>query len=181
MGFGVGTDIQTGPNGNLFVVSLSNGAIYEIFRIGGISDLAVTKTASADVVVPGSDLTYTITVTNNGPSGAVSVAAMDSLPDSTTFISCHATGGGVCEGADNSWTVNFPSLPVGASETVNFLVVVNDSLEDGTEISNTAIVSSATADPDLTNNSATATTIVSNPSSSIARARNRIGIRLIRR
>ena len=31
-GFGVGTDIQTGPNGNLFVVSLSDGAIYEIFR-----------------------------------------------------------------------------------------------------------------------------------------------------
>ena len=30
--FGVGTDIQTGPNGNLFVVSLSNGAVYEIFR-----------------------------------------------------------------------------------------------------------------------------------------------------
>ena len=30
--FGVGTDIETGPNGNLFVVSLSNGAIYEIFR-----------------------------------------------------------------------------------------------------------------------------------------------------
>jgi glucose/arabinose dehydrogenase len=32
-GFGVGTDIQTGPNGNLFVVSLSSGAIYEISRI----------------------------------------------------------------------------------------------------------------------------------------------------
>jgi len=31
--FGVGTDIQTGPNGNLFVVSLSNGAIYEIHRV----------------------------------------------------------------------------------------------------------------------------------------------------
>jgi glucose/arabinose dehydrogenase len=30
--FGVVTDIRTGPNGNLFVVSLSNGAIYEIFR-----------------------------------------------------------------------------------------------------------------------------------------------------
>ncbi len=30
--FGVGTDIETGPNGNLFVVSLSNHAIYEIFR-----------------------------------------------------------------------------------------------------------------------------------------------------
>ena len=30
--FGVGTDVQTGPNGNLFVVSLTNGAVYEIFR-----------------------------------------------------------------------------------------------------------------------------------------------------
>jgi glucose/arabinose dehydrogenase len=30
--FGIGTDVQTGANGNLFVVSLSNGAIYEISR-----------------------------------------------------------------------------------------------------------------------------------------------------
>jgi aldose sugar dehydrogenase len=30
--FGVATDIETGPNGNLYVVSISNGAIYEIFR-----------------------------------------------------------------------------------------------------------------------------------------------------
>jgi glucose/arabinose dehydrogenase len=30
--FGIGTDIQTGPNGNLYVVSLSSGEIYEIFR-----------------------------------------------------------------------------------------------------------------------------------------------------
>jgi aldose sugar dehydrogenase len=30
--FGVTTDVQTGPNGNLFVVSLTNGAIYEISR-----------------------------------------------------------------------------------------------------------------------------------------------------
>jgi len=30
--FGILTDIQTGPNGNLFVVSISQGKIYEIFR-----------------------------------------------------------------------------------------------------------------------------------------------------
>jgi glucose/arabinose dehydrogenase len=30
--FGVGTDVRTGPNGNLYVVSLSNGAVYEIYR-----------------------------------------------------------------------------------------------------------------------------------------------------
>jgi glucose/arabinose dehydrogenase len=33
--FGVGTDVQTGPNGNLFVVSLDHGAIYEIFARRG--------------------------------------------------------------------------------------------------------------------------------------------------
>jgi glucose/arabinose dehydrogenase len=30
--FGVSTDIQTGPNGTLFVVSLSKGAVYEVYR-----------------------------------------------------------------------------------------------------------------------------------------------------
>ena len=30
--FGIGTDIETGPNGNLYVVSLDQGAVYEIFR-----------------------------------------------------------------------------------------------------------------------------------------------------
>jgi glucose/arabinose dehydrogenase len=30
--FGVTTDVETGPNGNLYVVSLTNGAVYEIFR-----------------------------------------------------------------------------------------------------------------------------------------------------
>ena len=31
-GFGITTDIQTAPNGNLFVVSLTKGAVFEIFR-----------------------------------------------------------------------------------------------------------------------------------------------------
>jgi glucose/arabinose dehydrogenase len=30
--FGVGTDVQTGPNGNLYVVSLDKGSVFEIFR-----------------------------------------------------------------------------------------------------------------------------------------------------
>ena len=30
--FGVGTDIQTGPDGDLYVVSLSHGAVYEVFK-----------------------------------------------------------------------------------------------------------------------------------------------------
>jgi glucose/arabinose dehydrogenase len=36
-GFGVSTDFQTGPNGNLYVVSLSNGAVYEIHRASSMT------------------------------------------------------------------------------------------------------------------------------------------------
>ena len=35
--FGVGTDIQTGPNGNLYVVSLDRGVIYEVFKKTALS------------------------------------------------------------------------------------------------------------------------------------------------
>jgi glucose/arabinose dehydrogenase len=44
--FGVGTDIQTGPNGNLFVVSLSNGAVYEIYRV----DVCLQDDRSGDLL-----------------------------------------------------------------------------------------------------------------------------------
>jgi aldose sugar dehydrogenase len=36
--FGSGTDIEMGPNGNLYVVSLTQGAVYEIFRVGSDDD-----------------------------------------------------------------------------------------------------------------------------------------------
>ncbi len=32
-GFGIGTDVETGPSGNLFVVSTSDGAVYEVYRV----------------------------------------------------------------------------------------------------------------------------------------------------
>ena len=37
--FGVGTDVEAGPNGDLYVVSLTNGAIYRIFATGITVDL----------------------------------------------------------------------------------------------------------------------------------------------
>ena len=53
--FGIVTDIKTGPNGSLFVVSLSNGAVYEIFRqVESESvQLKATLTGEAEVPDPG--------------------------------------------------------------------------------------------------------------------------------
>ena len=129
----------------------------------GEADLAITKSDSPDPVIAGNDLTYTVTVTNNGPDAATSVSVTDNLPSETTFVSCSSTGGGVCGGSGNNRTVTFASLASGQSETITFVTSVDCSLADGTLINNTATVSSITPDPDTTNNSATATTTASNP------------------
>ena len=127
------------------------------------SDLSITKVDSPDPVTVGNNLTYTVTVTNNGPDTAYTVTVTDNLPAETTFVSCSSTGGGVCSGLGNNRTVTFASLTAGESETITFVATVNCSVADGTVISNTATVSASTPDPDATNNSATATTTAFNP------------------
>jgi hypothetical protein len=73
--FGVITDIETGPNGNLFVVSLSQGAVYEIFREGGNGDVrtfSAELSGAAEVPGPGDpDGSGTATITLDPSQGEV--------------------------------------------------------------------------------------------------------------
>ncbi|HUS12629.1 MAG TPA: HYR domain-containing protein, partial [Pyrinomonadaceae bacterium] len=128
-----------------------------------LADLSVTKSASPEPVVTGSNVTYSITVANNGPDSAANVVMTDNLPAQTTFVSCNATGGGVCGGSGNSRTVTFASLSSGASETVTLVATVNCDVVNGLVISNSASVSSDTDDPNSADNSQTAMTSASNP------------------
>src|SRR5207248_196508 len=57
------------------------------------ADLAVTKTDTPDPVTAGTDLTYTVTLTNNGPSDAQGVVLSDVVPAGTTFVSATAPAG----------------------------------------------------------------------------------------
>ncbi len=127
------------------------------------ADLSLTKTDSPDPVTAGQNLSYTITLTNNGPDAATAATVSDNLPASLTFVSCAATGGGVCGGTGANRTINFASLAASASATITLVARVNCSTPDGAVISNTATVSAATPDSNTGNNAATATSTVSNP------------------
>ena len=130
------------------------------------ADLSVTNTDSPDPVITGSDVTYTITVTNNGPGTAQSVVLTDNLPVSVTFVSCSSTAGGTCGGAGNNRTISFSSLPSGSAATITLVATANGAA--GTTIANTTTATSATSDPVSGNNSATAITNVQVPPSTLS-------------
>ncbi len=132
------------------------------------ADLSITKTDSPDPVTVGSDITYTITVANNGIGAAQSVLVTDDLPASLTYVSCNSTGGGVCGGTGNNRAINFSSLAVGSAATVTLVATVNGT--GGASISNTATVGATTTDPNSGNNSAVTTTTVSSADLSITKS-----------
>jgi uncharacterized protein (TIGR03437 family) len=125
------------------------------------ADLSIAKADSPDPVTIGSDITYTLSVTNNGAAAAQNVTVTDDLPMSVFFVSCNATGGGVCGGTGNNRTVTFASLASGSSATVTLVATANAPA--GSIISNIATIVSTTPDGNSTNNSATTTTTVQAP------------------
>ena len=118
-------------------------------------DLSITKSSSPDPVVAGTDLTYTIIVTNAGPSSATAVTVDDPIPTGTDFVS--ADNGGALAAGTVTW--NLGTMASGASVTLTLVVHVHASRTS--DLSNTATVSSPTADPDVSNDVVTEPTTVS--------------------
>jgi uncharacterized repeat protein (TIGR01451 family) len=120
-------------------------------------DLRITKTDSVDPVIAGNALTYTIVVTNDGPSTATNVNLTDTLPAGVTFTSASSSQGTVTNNA-GVVTGNLGTLAPNASATVTLVVGVNAATR-GT-ITNTASVQAAEAETTTTNNSASQQTTV---------------------
>lgn len=122
----------------------------------GVADLAVTKTGSPNPVATGSNLTYIITVTNNGPDAATGVTLRDTLPAGGTLISAIPSQGS-CSGA----TCVFGALNKGASATLTIVIIPTAA---GT-LSNAATATENENDPDAANNLAAANiTVTAAPS-----------------
>jgi len=117
----------------------------------GSADLSIVKSASPSPAVPGETVTYTLLVTNAGPTFAEDVSVSDPLPPGLTFVS--ASPG--CTHASGTVTCTRASLLNGASASFDVVAAVASSVRGA--IANTATVGSSTNDPTPANNTSTAT------------------------
>src|SRR5680860_1580901 len=95
---------------------LAVGAIAPAQALGS-SDLAITKTDSADPVTENTELTYTISVSNAGPDAANRVQVIDELSSQVDFISA-TTSEGTCANQGKKVTCELGALASGAVATV---------------------------------------------------------------
>jgi len=144
----------------------SAAAAQVITAIGAQADLMVFKTGPP-VVLAGSNLTYTINVTNAGPSTATNVLLKDFLPANVVLIS--ASGGGALAGGVITWPIT-PSLPSGGAGSYTVTVKAPGT---GT-LTNSAAATSITPDPNPANNNGTSTN--SQAVTIVATARGQFGI-----
>lgn len=131
----------------------------------GGADLAVTKNAAPNPVTAGTNLTYTVAVSNNGPSSAANVWITDALPAMVSFLSATPSQGS-CQGGvvpgdpTKPLRCNFGTLANGAGATVVVVVRVNPEVLPGTVLVNNASVASDADDPNNGNNIVSAPTTV---------------------
>jgi uncharacterized repeat protein (TIGR01451 family)/fimbrial isopeptide formation D2 family protein len=121
------------------------------------ADLAITKTGPA-TYVPGSPLTYTLVVSNLGPSTSTNAMVTDTLPADlagATWTAVYA--GGAAGPASGSGNVNatLTTLPLGGTATFTITATADYRLD--APLSNTATVAATDGliDPDLDNNTST--------------------------
>jgi len=132
---------------------LSDNATEQDTTVIRRTDLSVAKVSSATQVHIGESLTYTITVTNHGPSVASGVILTDSLPLGVSFMSATTSHGSGCGLVGGNLVCNLGSLAVGQTTTVTILTTVGCN---AAEMTNVAEVAGNETDPNLTNNHASA-------------------------
>jgi uncharacterized repeat protein (TIGR01451 family) len=130
---------------------------------GPLADLAIVKSSAPNPYVPGAALTYTLTVTNNGPSGVTNARVQDTLPPELAgfvWTCATASGGGVCVTPNGTGAVDaLVTLPA-AGSSVQFTIGGIAPSSAGAPFVNTASVAPPpdVDDPTPGNNSSTSTT-----------------------
>ena len=109
----------------------------------GPANTAIVKTITdpaaepAGGFIPGTTVTYTITLTNEGPNPATSVIAQDKLPTGVTFVS--STGDGTYDAATGKWDLRDEVIEKDATRTRTIVVRVTPEAA-GSIVTNTATI-----------------------------------------
>ena len=127
-------------------VTLSPGAMPnndQDWAFTGVANTAIGKAIADPAEVPaggftpGTSVTYTLTVTNEGPSPATGVIAQDKLPAGVTFVS--AEGDGTFDAASGKWDLSAEVIEKGATRTLRITVTI-DASTAGSVVTNTATI-----------------------------------------
>ena len=109
----------------------------------GVANTAIVKAIAEPAEVPaggftpGTSVTYTLTVTNEGPSPATGVIAQDKLPSGVTFVS--AQGDGTYDAASGKWDLSTEVIEKDATRTLRITVTI-DASAAGSVVTNTATI-----------------------------------------
>ena len=117
---------------------------------GQAADLALAKTVDNAAVDVGTDVTFTVTLTNNGPNDATGVAVTDQLPAGLAFVSATPSQGSYDDGT-GLWSVG--ALANGGAATLAITATVTTT---GTVTNTASVTASDLPDPDDTNDGAEA-------------------------
>ena len=127
-------------------VTLSPGAMMnndQDWAFTGVANTAIVKAIAEPTEVPaggftpGTSVTYTLTLTNEGPSPATGVIAQDKLPAGVTFVS--AEGDGTFDAASGKWDLSAEVIEKGAARTLRITVTI-DASAAGSVVTNTATI-----------------------------------------
>ncbi|MDI6050786.1 Ig-like domain-containing protein [Flavobacterium sp. XS2P24] len=116
------------------------------------ANVSVAKTVNNPTPNVGSNVIFTLTASNAGPSSATGVSVTDALPAGYTFVSATASTGTYSSGT-GIWSIG--TLANGASATLNITATVNAT----GSYANTATIAANEADPTPGNNTSTSTPV----------------------
>ncbi len=128
--------------------------------ISPAADLAVTATDGVTSATPGNNVSYTVVVTNHGPSTATGATIVDNFPAALTGVSFIAVTSGGATGFTTSGTGNINdtvTMPSGSTITYTISGTINPAATGSLSNTATATVASGTVDTNPANNSATDT------------------------
>ena len=124
----------------------SNNKDNDTVDVGPICDVAIEKSVDNHNPKKGDIVTWTITVTNNGPDTAVNVIVQDVIPNGLIFVDSDG------DYADNVWNIGDLTNRGNATLKIRTMVDVTAAV-----ITNVANVTTDTHESDLSNNNDSAT------------------------